>query len=388
MDTTQRVNKRTSVNNGKKKKMEEISGTTLGPYYLVRLLARGGMSEVYLASKENSEQSYAIKIVHGEDEDDCLRIQQEVQTLMTTEHAHIIPTLDYGQQDNVYYYVMPYIGYGSLKERIAAGPLSIDETGAILTQIADALHFLHTTGTIHRDMKPGNILLDDTNYVWLADFGLAKKLEGVTNLTATGCIMGTPYYMAPELINKPSSTSSDIYALGVVVYEMLTGRVPFKGRTPVSICLKHLREPLPLPSSLNPQVSPALDQVLFSALAKTPSLRFSTPQEFAAAYQTALVHPEVCTAPQRLAPVSISITSQPTAIMRASRRRKTTYARLAAMATVLLVLSLTSIGNAHQSVAYTSDDTFRVTPFPLGIIQCLHKAPQSEGKETYRDYDQ
>jgi len=215
--------------------MDDIIGTPLGPYHLVRLLARGGMSEVYLASREHSEQSYAIKVLQGEDEEHGLRFQREVHTLLTAKHPHIIPTLDAGQQDGVSYYVMPYIEAGSLKERLAAGPLSLDETGAILTQIADALHFLHTRGTIHRDLKPGNLLLGERNHVWLADFGLAKQVGGVNTLTAAGNLMGTPYYMALELIYQPASTSSDIYALGVVIYEMLTGRVPFQGRTPVSI---------------------------------------------------------------------------------------------------------------------------------------------------------
>ena len=323
--------------------MDDIIGTPLGPYHLVRLLARGGMSEVYLASREHSEQSYAIKVLQGEDEEHGLRFQREVHTLLTAKHPHIIPTLDAGQQDGVSYYVMPYIEAGSLKERLAAGPLSLDETGAILTQIADALHFLHTRGTIHRDLKPGNLLLGERNHVWLADFGLAKQVGGVNTLTAAGNLMGTPYYMAPELIDQPASTSSDIYALGVVIYEMLTGRVPFQGRTPVSICLKHLREPLPVPSRLNPQLSPALDQVLFRALAKTPSHRFSTPHELAAAYQTALTSPEVSIVPLWLNPATITIVPRPRAPGGMSRQKRT-YARLAAAATVLFALGLACLG--------------------------------------------
>lgn len=295
--------------------MDEIIGTTLGQYHLVHLLARGGMSEVYLASPAHGEQFYAVKIVRGEDETDRLRFQREVQTLMAIQHPHIISTIGYGQQNNIYYYVMPYITHGSLKERIAAGSLNTDEAGAILAQVADALHFLHTRGLIHRDIKPGNILLDEMNHAWLADFGLARKVGGISTLTAAGHMMGTPYYMAPELIDTPCNTCSDIYALGVVLYEMLTGRVPFQGNSPISICLKHLREPLALPSSLNPQISPALDQVLFSVLAKTPRLRFSTPLELAAAYQTALIDPEACPIPQRYDPADIATTPQSTVVV-------------------------------------------------------------------------
>ncbi len=327
--------------------MDEISGTTLGSYHLERLLARGGMSEIYLASRTNDEQLYAVKIVHAEDEDDCLRFQREVQTLMMVQHPHIIPTVDHGQQGGVYYYVMPYIACGSLKERLAAGPLSAEEAGTILGQVADALHFLHTRGMIHRDIKPGNILLDETQHVWLADFGLARKVGGVSTLTAAGCMLGTPYYMAPELMNTPCNTSSDIYALGIVLYEMLTGQVPFQGKNPISICVKHLREPLVLPSSLNPQISPALDQVLFSALAKTPRLRFATPLALTTAYQTALIDPEASPILQsqmpELADVS-SLNTQPTAAVQ-TEQPQTLPTRLAAI--MLLLLSFASLGLIH-----------------------------------------
>lgn len=206
--------------------------------------------------------------------------------------------------------------------------------------------------------------------------------------------MGTPYYMAPELVNQPGSTNSDIYALGVVLYEMLTGRVPFEGRTPIAICLKHLREPLTLPSSLNPQVSPALDQVLLSALAKTPGLRFSTPLELAAAYWTALAHPEMGALPQRPNLAVASITTSSIVAVR-TKRQKTTYARLAATGAVLFTLGLASLGifypggssvpasRAAQMASVPATHTPTVpTPLPKTThpsTSTIHVAPDGKG---------
>lgn len=265
-----------------------MNGTKLGRYTLIRQLARGGMSEVYLAQRESDEQVYALKVVRQEDERHYQRLQRELQALSKLEHPHILPVLDYGEQDGIGYCVTPYIEHGTLKERIAEGPLSIEETDSILAQVADALQFIHEAGLVHRDIKPGNVLLDDTGQVWLTDFGLAKEMQADSDLTDSNCLMGTPFYMAPELVEHPASATSDIYALGVVLYEMVTGRPPFTGQTPLLICWKHVYE-LPQPPSIhNPLLSPSLDRVILRALEKDPALRFSGARDLAAAYHQAL----------------------------------------------------------------------------------------------------
>ncbi|HEU5376176.1 MAG TPA: serine/threonine-protein kinase [Ktedonobacteraceae bacterium] len=337
--------------------MDTITGTKLGPYKLTRRLARGGMSEIYVAYHEKSEQMCALKVVHWEDEEYWQRFQREIETLQQLDHPNIIRILDYGKQNNICYYAMPYIAQGSLKERIATGPLGLDEVGTILEQIANALQFLHARDFVHRDVKPGNILLDETNHAWLADFGLAKKLEGALDLTATGCLIGTPHYMAPELVNKPAATSSDIYALSVVVYEMLTGKVPFTGRTPVTICWKHVHEQPPLPSTFNPLIFPVLEQVILRALAKKPQARFATAQELTSAYFRALTYPEDFSAGEQLClPCSdtVSITIKPartSEMMHKRRRRARPLAAAAAAAVALFTLGvgLAGLTNAGQS---------------------------------------
>jgi len=274
--------------------MEAKTSTQIGKYHLIRHLAHGGMSDVYLAKSENDEQLYALKLVSPETAENYWHFRREMSILRTLKHEHILHVFDYyAEEDGIAYYVTPYIEQGSLKERIATGPLSLEEAATILSQVGEALQFIHELGLVHRDIKPANILLDETNYAWLADFGLAKEVNAPSDLTSTGCLLGTPFYIAPELVEEPASVSSDIYALGVVLYEMLTGTPPFTGQSPLMICWKHVYEPPPLPSTLNPHISVTVEQVILRALAKNPAERFATAQELVEAYQQALLAPMV-----------------------------------------------------------------------------------------------
>lgn len=224
--------------------MQEYHFDTLvsGRYRLLKRLRRGGMSEVFLALDEREQQQVAIKIVMNSDAECIKRLQREVQVLHTLSHPHILPLLGDGISGSCYYLVMPYMQRGNLRERLGQGKLTPQEVGVILHQLTDALSCAHTHGIIHRDIKPSNILLDttDANHIYLADFGIAKLLEQGSDITQTGFLVGTPEYMAPELAEKPESASSDIYATGVLLYQMLTGRVPFTGETPFAICWKHI----------------------------------------------------------------------------------------------------------------------------------------------------
>ena len=272
--------------------MQEYQFDTLisGRYRLLKRLRRGGMSEVFLALDEQKQQQVAIKIVMNSDAECIKRLQREVHILRTLSHPHILPLLGDGPCGSYYYLVMPYMQRGNLRERLAQGKLTPQEVGIVLHQLTDALACAHAHGIIHRDIKPSNILLDtdDVNHIYLADFGIAKMLEQGSDITRTGFLVGTPEYMAPELAEKPESASSDIYAIGVLLYQALTGRLPFTGTTPLAICWKHIKEQPAPPSGLNPEISPALDQVILRAMHKNPRLRFADAGTLSLAYANAL----------------------------------------------------------------------------------------------------
>jgi serine/threonine protein kinase len=272
--------------------MPGLEGTTLGRYHLLRRLGRGGMSEVYLAHDELMDREVAVKVVNSNHADYVERFRREVQAIANLSHKHILPAFDTGEHDYWYYLVMPYIEQGTLRDRLEQGPLTLEEAGEILQQVASALQFAHDHGIIHRDIKASNILLRDDHYAYLADFGLVKTLKGASELTQTGSLLGTPEYMAPELAEGPASTSSDIYALGVLLYQMVTGRVPFTGETPLAVYWKQMREqPIP-PSRLNPAIPRAVEEVILRALDKDPRRRFKTAQALAYAYMQALIVPD------------------------------------------------------------------------------------------------
>lgn len=261
-----------------------------GRYRLLRCLRRGGMSEVYLSFDEQKQEQVAIKLVSNNKPDCFKRLKREVRVLRKLSHEHILPILDYGEWEGYAYLVMPYIKHGNLRDQLVNGPLTPEVAGTILSQVAGALQSAHEHGILHRDIKASNILLDGIQHdaVYLADFGLAKAPGEGSDITQTGCLIGTPEYMAPELVTAPESTSSDIYALGILLYQMLTGRLPFSGTTPIAICWKHVQETPPLPSSLNPKIAPELEAVILRAIDKDPSRRFPNPRSMAEEYKQAL----------------------------------------------------------------------------------------------------
>lgn len=268
---------------------ETLEGTTLGRYQLQRRIGRGGMAEVYLAYDEHLRREIAVKIVHRERGDDLARFQREVATLAPLTHEHILPVYDYGQEGPWHYLVMPYIAHGTLADRLhVRGALTPVEAGFLTEQIASALQYAHDHGILHRDIKPSNILLRDDSYAYLADFGIAKSLERESGLTLAGTFIGTPEYMAPELFESQGSRSSDIYALGIVLYFMLTNTLPFTGPSPLAVVQKQVHAlPVP-PTQLNPAVTLPIERVVLCALEKDPQKRFPSAQALANACQQAM----------------------------------------------------------------------------------------------------
>jgi serine/threonine protein kinase len=281
--------------------MQELIEMKIGPYQIQRHLARGGMANVYLARNSETEQLVAIKLVHASAEDHCERFRREMLELGRLHHHHILPALTYGEYNCWCYLVTPYIAGGTLTNLLARGPLSLEAAGKLFAQLASALQYAHEQGIVHRDIKPSNVLMRDEQYACLADFGLVKRVGFDINLTQAGYLIGTPEYMAPELEDEEASPRSDIYALGVVLYQMLTGRVPFKGSSPVNIYLKQIREQPPRPSLLNPAIPFEIEEVVLHALKKNPRERYQTAQEFNAAYQHALI--QVQFKQQKVSPV-------------------------------------------------------------------------------------
>jgi serine/threonine protein kinase len=271
---------------------EALVGKTLGRYQLQRRVGQGGMADVYLAHDEYLHRDVAVKVVHRGQTDDLARFQREAATLAPLTHEHILPVYDYGQEGPWHYLVMPYVSHGTLADRLRTrGPLTPAEAGLLLEQVASALQYAHDHGILHRDIKTSNILLRDDFYAYLADFGIAKSLERESGLTQTGTFIGTPEYMAPELFENQGGKASDIYALGIVLYYMLTGRLPFTAPNALAVVNKHFHElPVP-PSRLNPAIPPAVEQVILRALEKDPRGRFPSARAFADAYRQALQAP-------------------------------------------------------------------------------------------------
>ncbi|WP_165423747.1 serine/threonine protein kinase [Ktedonosporobacter rubrisoli] len=259
-------------------------GTHLGRYHLRRLLKRGGMSYLYLGYDNVALYPVAIKVMEACEPYHRLCLN-EVHIMRSLQHKNIIRLLHYGQYKTYSYLVMPYISGGSLLERLAKGPLSPKQAGKVLYQLATALHYLHERRIVHCDIKPANILLED-GHVYLADFGIATFFA--QKVIDNGYIRGTPLYMAPEFYNGYANMSCDVYALGVLLYEMLTGQVPFWGVRAQEVYLKHTHiQPAP-PSELNSQLSSAIDDVVLRALEKDPHKRFKNTIELAEAYTQAI----------------------------------------------------------------------------------------------------
>lgn len=251
------------------------------------------MATVYRARQESMGRDVAIKVVPLDtDESNGMvlqRFEREVRLIAQLQHPRILPVYDYGQSERVTYLVMRLIETGTLADRLEGGPLDLDEATHILDQLAAALDYAHQHGVIHRDLKPSNVFLDAQGNAYLADFGIAKLLERVgTQLTASGHVLGTPAYMSPkQATDQPIDQRTDVYALGLILFEMLTGQQVFSGDSPISIILKHVNEPPPMPSTLAGHLTPLVDRVVTNALAKSPDDRYQTAGELAAAFRLA-----------------------------------------------------------------------------------------------------
>ena len=271
----------------------DLKGRTLGVYQIMEEVGRGGMASVYRAYQSSLNRYVAIKVLPPQlayDEEFVQRFLREAQAAASLSHPNIVVVHDVGEQGGLYYIVMEFLEGQTLKDLIQReGPLSPVRAARILEQVAAALDYAHQRGFVHRDIKPANIFVGPDDRVKLTDFGIAKAVSEAEQLTRTGMLVGTPEYMSPEqAAGTPIDHRTDLYALGVVLYQMLTGQAPFQGTTPHSILHAIIYEPPRPPRQVNPGLSPAIESVLLKSLAKNPKQRFQRGAEMVVALDRAL----------------------------------------------------------------------------------------------------
>jgi serine/threonine-protein kinase len=282
-------------------------GTSVGAYEIVEKLGKGGMATVYKAYHAALDRHVAIKVLHAtfKDDDSFLRrFSREAKVVARLEHNHIVPVYDFAEHDGYPYLVMRYIEGETLKERMGQGTLPKSEIDRIATAVAAALDYAHQQGVLHRDIKPSNILLTQGGGVYIADFGLARITQAGESTLSQDMIMGTPQYISPEQAKGDEGIDgrTDIYSFGIVLYELITGRVPFQSDTSYAVIHSQIFDPPPPPSELNSKVGPQLEAVLLKTLSKTPADRYPTAGELAQALRSALLD-----LPTNIAPAGTSV---------------------------------------------------------------------------------
>ncbi len=275
--------------------MDDLSGQEIRGYQLIERIGEGGFGVIYRAMQPSVNREVAIKVILPEyagHPEFVERFEAEARMVAKLEHPHIVPLHDYWRDEGGAYLVMRWLRGGSLREAIEDGPWEEEAAGQLLGQIAEALSVAHKQGVVHRDLKPENILLDEEGNAYLTDFGIAKDLTS-DGLTQPGKIVGSVDYLAPEQAKGEEVTPrTDIYGLGVMLYEMLTGEHPFPGLTPIQLLQKHLNQPLPLIRESHPELSVALDYVIQRATAKDPQERYADTLDMVEAFQHALTSEE------------------------------------------------------------------------------------------------
>jgi eukaryotic-like serine/threonine-protein kinase len=295
----------------------EVADNTLvdGRYLIQRRIGSGGMADVYCAEDTHLGRRVALKVLHrrfAQDQEFVERFRREASAAAGLQHPHVVGVYDRGAHDGTFYIAMEHLPGRTLKEIVSAeAPLAQERVVDLGVQILQAAGFAHRHGVIHRDFKPHNVIVDDHGGAKVTDFGIARA--GASEMTETGSIMGTAQYLSPEQAQGHAVTAaSDLYSIGVMLYEMLAGRLPFEGDSAVSVALKHLSEPPQPISHLRPDVNPAIESVVMAALAKDPAHRWQSADEFAEALQAAGAQLEPGAPPPQdtaaFAPVPVPVT--------------------------------------------------------------------------------
>jgi serine/threonine protein kinase len=264
-------------------------------YEIKHELGRGGMATVFMAHDPRFRRDVAVKVLPPQFVDQAqfrARFEREAQLIAALEHPAIVPVYDFGEENGQPYLVMRYMPGGSLAERLEKGRIPVAEAAHIIGRLGSALDAVHSKGIIHRDIKPGNVLFDQYGEAYLSDFGIARLTEGTTMLTGDS-IIGTPAYMSPEQARGDADIDgrSDIYALGAILYQMLTGALPYEATTPMGVLMKHITEPVPDIRVVRPDLPPTCESVIAGAMAKERDRRFATGSALASALDTVILNP-------------------------------------------------------------------------------------------------
>lgn len=276
--------------------IRDLAGLEIDEYKLVNIIGQGGMSAVYRAYQEELDRDVAIKILSDELAEDpsyLKRFQGEAKMAAALEHAHIVPVYDFGVQDELTYVAMRLLRSTLTDKMYASTPMKLNDVLIMLEQVGKALDYAHSKGIVHRDVKPSNIMFDDSNTAYLVDFGIAKAIQQTdTGLTGEHLVMGTPSYMAPELWRGDTPVgASDQYALAFVAFQVLTGQLPFTANSPSAMMYKHLNDTPPVATDLNPNLYPAVASVLQRAMHKDPQRRYPLVTNFVNALTQAMTTP-------------------------------------------------------------------------------------------------
>ena len=274
--------------------MAEVSEGSVfdGRYQVLRQIGSGGMADVWLAEDTHLQRRVALKILHrrfAQDREFVERFRREAEAAAGLQHPNIVAVYDRGEFEGAHYIAMRYVEGPTLKQLIDSG-LTPAQAVPLVRQVLEGARFAHRHGIVHRDLKPQNVIVDEEGKAMVTDFGIARA--GVSEITQTGSVMGTPHYLSPEQAQGHDVTSvSDLYSIGVILYEALTGRVPFEGESAVAVAMKQVSQVPQRPSSINPSISPALDAVVMRALEKDPGQRFQSADAFIAALDQAMREP-------------------------------------------------------------------------------------------------
>jgi serine/threonine protein kinase len=273
--------------------MSFVIGTTIGPYQIQELLGQGGMATVYKAYHPALDRHVAIKVIDGElgkEEDFIERFKREARVIARLDNVHIVPVYDFGEYKGQPYFVLKFIDGQTLRDRMKRPEFSDYEILEIVLAVGDALQYAHGRRVLHRDIKPGNVMIAKDGKIYLTDFGLAKVIESTSSITGER-IIGTPHYISPEqAVNaKDIDDGTDIYSFGVMIYEMVVGCLPYDGKTVFSIIEDHIHTPPPRPRAIKPQLSVEVESVILKAIAKRRSDRFENINGLVKAFKEAWV---------------------------------------------------------------------------------------------------